>query len=212
MPGSSLWLTPPPSHPLYPILSFLISQRLPSDFPSEAGAADARLAPEYFAPHMTLSSGISPGLYGDDPQRWLDSIPWPSADEIKVRFEGINSQDTYYRRCYAKVKLDVGIKKIAGLARARGVNGEEDANGEKTQEWLEWWRKEFGPHVSLMYGDVPISDDRLKEITKVVEEGGVKLTEPEGNVEGNGWNGGVVWLVPTDKDIKDWKPIAKRVL
>lgn len=99
---------------------------------------------------MTLSSGISPDLYGDDPQRWLDSIPWPSAHEVKVRFEGINSQNTYYRRCYAKVKLDEGIKKIAGLARARGVNGEEDANGAKTQEWLEWWRKEFGPHVSLM--------------------------------------------------------------
>ena len=59
---------------------------------------------------------------------------------------------------------------------------------------------------------MPINDDRLKEIAKVVEEGGVKLTEPEGNVEGDGWIGGVVWLVPTDKDIKDWKPIAKRVL
>lgn len=59
---------------------------------------------------------------------------------------------------------------------------------------------------------MPIGDDKLKEIAKVVEEGGVKLSEPEGHVEGNGWDGGVVWLVPTDKDIKDWKPIAKRVL
>lgn len=26
------------------------------------------------------------------------------------------------------------------------------------------------------------------------------------------WEGGVVWLVPTDKDITEWKPIATRTL
>ncbi|KAK3903963.1 hypothetical protein C8A05DRAFT_32259 [Staphylotrichum tortipilum] len=81
---------------------------------------------------------------------------------------------------------------------------------------LEEWRREFGPHLSLMYGDEPISDETLKGITKVVQQAGIKLAdELEGNKEGawEGWEGGVIWLVPTDKPISEWgTPIATRQL
>jgi 2',3'-cyclic-nucleotide 3'-phosphodiesterase len=47
----------------------------------------------------------------------------------------------------------------------------------------------------------------------VVQEAGIQLAEqrPEGS-GWDGWDGGVVWLVPTDKPIAEWKPIATREL
>lgn len=98
---------------------------------------------------MTLTSDVPPSVYGSDPQAWLDSIPFPSAEHVKVRFGKVKSQDVFYRRCYISVGYE-GVKDLAGVSRARGVFGEEDERGEKTKEWLEWWRKQFGPHVSLM--------------------------------------------------------------
>ena len=64
-------------------------------------------------------------------------------------------------------------------------------------------------------GDEPIADDTLKEITKVVQQSGITLSdEPSGNEgEWNGWDGGVIWLVPTDKPISEWgTAIATRQL
>ncbi|KAK4170912.1 2',3'-cyclic-nucleotide 3'-phosphodiesterase [Triangularia setosa] len=148
MPGSSLWLTPPPTNPLYPILPKLISSTLPAKFPSEA-ASSPRVTPHFFAPHMTLTSDVSPSVYGSNPQAWLDAIPFPSAASVKVKFGKVKSQEAFYRRCYISVGYE-GVKDLAGVARARGVFDEADEHGEKTKEWLEWWRKEFGPHVSLM--------------------------------------------------------------
>lgn len=62
---------------------------------------------------------------------------------------------------------------------------------------------------------MPLADETLKEVTRVVRQAGVKLAEDDhdSNEEGSGWNGwdgGVIWLVPTDKPIADWKPIAAR--
>ena len=137
MPGCSLWLVPPPSHPLHAILSTLISKTLPSKFPGKT-------EPD-FPPHMTLASNVLPSTYGDDPQTWLDAIPWPAAS---VRFETVKSEDTFFRRCYLKVTF-TGVRDIAGLAWARGV-GEEESVGERTESWLEEWTAGFGPHISLI--------------------------------------------------------------
>jgi len=160
MPGSSLWLVPPPSSPLSHILRELITSTLPSHFPAETGAVTSpstptSLSPHFFPAHITLTSGISPETYGDDdPQAWLDSIPWPE-EKPKVRFSGIESQDVFYRRCFIKVELNEGVRKLAGLARARGViapqvGGDEGEVGKRVEEWLVQWEKAFGPHVSLM--------------------------------------------------------------
>lgn len=140
MPGSSLWLIPPSSHPLYKIISELITEDLPSYFPELTGPP--------FAPHMTLTSNIDPAVYGDKPQEWLDSIPWPAARDVQVRFETVRTQDVFFRRCYVKVAFD-GVRDVAAIARARGVNGEENI-GTKTEQWLDEWKSDFGPHVSLI--------------------------------------------------------------
>ena len=64
---------------------------------------------------------------------------------------------------------------------------------------------------------MPIGEETFREVTKVVQEAGVRLsgeesagTEPDSGLDG--WDGGVVWLVPTDRPIAEWKPIATREL
>ncbi|KAK8103651.1 2- 3 cyclic phosphodiesterase [Apiospora kogelbergensis] len=210
MPGSSLWLVPPPTHPLHAIISDLITRTLPSAFPDLTGPT--------FAPHMTLTSGIDPGVYGDDPQGWLDAVPWPRAAGVDVALDRVATQDVFFRRCYLQVAFEDGVRDLAGLARAVGVNGEGYEIGPVTREWLEEWREAFGPHVSLIYGSNPIDDQKLGEISKTVEEAGVSLSSSSEHGSGDasggrgGWKGGVVWLVPTDKPIDEWKPIATRTL
>ncbi|KAK3991464.1 putative cyclic phosphodiesterase [Cladorrhinum sp. PSN332] len=213
MPGSSLWLLPPPSHPLFPLLTSLIASTLPTHFPSLT-SSPLLPKPEYFSPHMTLTSDISPSLYstqdGDGAQAWLDSIPFPPSSKVKIRFGRINSQDVFWRRCFISVGYE-GIRDVVAKAREYGAEGVGEK--EKVEKWLEWWRAEFGGHVSLMYGDEEITDEVMKDIEKVVIGAGVKLPEIDSDKgEWDGWEGGVVWLVPTDGPIKDWKPIATRTL
>ncbi|KAK4155614.1 2',3'-cyclic-nucleotide 3'-phosphodiesterase [Chaetomidium leptoderma] len=227
--------------------SLLIHTTLPARFPREA-ASSARVTPHFFPAHVTLTSEIPPARYGDEPQAWLDGVDFSSLggfhsrsgsgsqsglsgggiDTHKVttvvRFERVESQDVFYRRCFVRVGFE-GVRALAGVARAVGVLGEgvevdRDPDGgvrfgEGTEKWLSSWRAEFGPHLSLMYGDEPISEETLKEITKVVQQAGVKLSDEETGAteEGGGWDGGVIWLVPTDKPISEWgKPIATRQL
>ena len=72
-------------------------------------------------------------------------------------------------------------------------------------------------------GDVPINEETLAKITAAVERAGVDLgssgkqTDLSGDGgtsdgERNGWDGGTIWLVPTDRPIREWKPIATREL
>ncbi|KUI59973.1 2',3'-cyclic-nucleotide 3'-phosphodiesterase [Cytospora mali] len=202
MPGSSLWLTPPPSHPLHAILTKLIETSIPAHFPHTTPR------PPIFSPHMTLTSNVNPSIYADQPQEWLDGIAFPPASEVDVEFERVKTEDVYYRRCYIKCAFE-GVKDVAAIARARGVEGEAEV-GEKTKAWLVEWKEAFGPHVSLMYGDMTIDEAKLNEVERIVRESGVSFREPSG--ENTGWKGGVVWLVPTDKNIAEWKPIATRTL
>ncbi|KAF3763447.1 2, 3 cyclic phosphodiesterase [Cryphonectria parasitica EP155] len=205
MPGSSLWLVPPSSHPIHAILAKLISSELPLHLPS------ASPPPPLFSPHLTLTSNIDPAKYGDDPQGWLNSIPFPSSADVQVIFERVKTEDVFFRRCYISCGWD-GVRDTAGIARARGVIGEETVQQETTK-WLAEWREAFGPHVSLLYGDMPIDEAKLKEIEQAVQEAGITLSQDKGKSERfDGWDGGIVWLVPTDKDIAEWKPIATRLL
>lgn len=142
MPGSSLWLTPPASHPLHAIITNLIETSIPAHFPNTTPR------PPIFSPHLTLTSNVDPGIYADQPQRWLDEIPFPSAEDVNVSFEKVKTEDVFYRRCYLKCVYD-GVKDVAAIARARGVEGEADV-GKITEAWLAEWQGSFGPHVSLM--------------------------------------------------------------
>ena len=66
------------------------------------------------------------------------------------------------------------------------------------------------PTLSPSSHDCPkVSQDEIDKTSVSVREAGVDL---EGNGELGGWTGGVVVLVPTDRAIKDWIPLARRKL
>ena len=157
MPGSSLWLLPPPSHPLHSTLQTLIRTTLPAHFPREA-ASSPQVVPHFFPAHITLTSDISPETYGADSQGWVDRVfarfssSSSSSDgsgeeggvlpEVRVRFERVVSQEVFYRRCFVRVGFE-GVRVLAGVARAAGVVGEEVGFGEEGEvrfgEGTEGW-------------------------------------------------------------------------
>lgn len=84
----------------------------------------------------------------------------------------------------------------------------EGYGGEK--EAADWATKEYNPHLSLLYHDCPSVDAiGLAEIEKLADSAGVNLT---GQSDLGGWIGGRLVLIPTDKPIGQWSPIAEREL
>lgn len=69
-------------------------------------------------------------------------------------------------------------------------------------------------NTEMPSGDTPIDENTMREVEEAVEETGIALAagESSGPQSMVGWEGGVVWLVPTDKSIAEWKPIATRTL
>lgn len=59
-------------------------------------------------------------------------------------------------------------------------------------------------------GDVTIDEAKLKQIEDAVKESGLSFENASHDM--GGWKGGIVWLVPTERDIEKWKPIATRTL
>jgi 2',3'-cyclic-nucleotide 3'-phosphodiesterase len=194
MPGSSLWLLPPPSDsPINDLLASLIAQTSLRFHSTHS-----------FLPHVTLTSDISPGKYSSDPQAWLDSLDLPSGNEVQVKFKQLASDDVFVRKLYIQCHKTDGIKKLAGACRQE-VEG--FGNDSKAKEWA---NDQYNPHVSLLYHDCPlVGAEGLSEVEQLAQEVGVDLTGESGH---GGWSGGRVVLVPTDKPINLWEPIASRKL
>lgn len=133
MPGSSLWLLPPIDHPLNDLLPTLID-RTSSHFNS----------PHRFLPHVTLTSDISPSLYSQDAQAWLDSIQLPSKHDVSVQFEALASEDVFFRKLYIKCEKNDGIKQLGKICRSlvKGVEDDEVAHV--------WAETSYTPHLSLL--------------------------------------------------------------
>ena len=132
MPGSSLWLLPPQSHPLTPVLTTLI-KTVSTHFSS----------PHAFIPHVTLTSEISPSTYEKDPQVWLDSLDFLKADDVSVRFERLETSSVFFRKMTIRVAKE-GVRALATIARTV-VEG--SAAEEQPRKWVE---ESFEPHLSLL--------------------------------------------------------------
>lgn len=132
MPGSSLWLLPPPNHPLNAIL-FTLIQETAAHFDSE----------HLFLPHVTLTSEIDPTVYGSEPQPWLDSLELPSSADVHVKFGHLNSEDVFVRKLYIRVDKE-GVLGL-GKASRRQVNGYSDEDVAK-----KWAEEQYVPHLSLL--------------------------------------------------------------
>jgi 2',3'-cyclic-nucleotide 3'-phosphodiesterase len=191
MPGASLWLLPPASHPLNAKLSTLIRR-------SKAHFASTHL----FLPHITLTSDIDPAVYGADPQAWLDALHLPAAEHVVVRFTNLASEDVYVRKLYIACRKLDGLCELAAACRreVKGFDEEEKAQG--------WVKEKYAPHASLLYHDcAPIKADGLALVEEWAKEVGVELA---GQGESEGWNGGRVLIVPTQRPIEEWVPLAER--
>jgi len=101
------------------------------------------------------------------------------------------------------VKTD-GIKKLAAICRRQVEGFGEDSVASK------WANDQYNPHVSLLYHDChQVGMEGLSEVEQLARKAGVDHTGESGH---GGWSGGRIVLVPTDKPIAQWIPIASRKL
>ena len=126
MPGSSLWLLPPPSTSLTTTLQSLITTSIPSLFPS---------TPPSFIPHITLTSNIT--SIPSDPQVWLDDLVLPELSSIEIQSPKVGH--IFFQ------KLTLACHKSAQLtALAKACR--EQAVGDDAEVFAEG----YYPHASLM--------------------------------------------------------------
>jgi 2',3'-cyclic-nucleotide 3'-phosphodiesterase len=140
--GSSLWLCPPHTSPLHPLLSSLIRTTVPSRFPEVSN-------PPVFPPHITITSDtIPPELPGaSSPADWLraELEPiLPAAQDLHARFCGLDSEDFFFRKLTIRVEKGGGVAELARKCREKLVEG---GNAEAAKAWVE---EKYRPHLSLL--------------------------------------------------------------
>jgi 2',3'-cyclic-nucleotide 3'-phosphodiesterase len=121
---------------------------------------------------------------------------------VQVRFEKLASEDVFVRKLYIQCVKTDELEKLAATCRMKveGFEKEEKANN--------WATEQYKPHLSLLYHDCPVVDaEGLSGVRELVQKAGVSLG---GSGELAGWVGGRVVLVPTDKPINQWVPVAER--
>jgi 2',3'-cyclic-nucleotide 3'-phosphodiesterase len=202
--SSSLWLiTPTDGHPFNKSLKDLISSTIPSDFPH---------APKHnFIPHVTVTSEIDPARTyekASSPQEWLDSLTLPAfqkeKNEVVIELEELEAGEKFFKKLTLRARKDANLLKFASKVREQALSLSE-ADGEK------WAEKEYLPHLSLFYGDIPKSDVQ-KKISLVELQLGFEIGSLFDCCGGTLAMGAKLVLVDTSKDIKDWTPIAERSL
>ncbi|KAH7027098.1 2',3'-cyclic-nucleotide 3'-phosphodiesterase [Macrophomina phaseolina] len=224
MPGFSLWLVPPASSAIHTTLSTLIASALPAQFPADA-------SPPRFVPHVTLTAAIEAAAFSHasapepqqkrDAQAWLDGLRLPAAADVRVRFAALDVGEQFVKKLTLRVRNEAeregegagsGLRELARVARLRGVElkGRGKEESRERREVVERWLDEaYLPHCSLVYGSMPISDEKKAQLQAVVEKAGISV---DGSGEMGGWEGGSVWLVPTFLPISEWQPWVKRDL
>lgn len=136
-------------------------------------------------------------------------LPIPAADcdgddRIVVDLTTLEAGEAFFKKLTLRVaKPNAPLEKLAIACRAQGVCS---GDFERAREWE---RMEYEPHLSVMYADMPLKEadkkipallqdfDRAKAIFKPARDGTVAVS-------------GSVVLVPTDREIDQWKPIARR--
>ena len=147
MPGSSLWLVPPPDSALYAALSTLITTSIPSIYPNAN--------PFTFHPHITLTadtvaapSSTSKGPTPEEIQQWLDGLDLPSTTTINLNVQIKEPQvgTPFFRKLTLRCENTSELKALAAACRKKAGSG-TGFGEEEVQCWVE---VEYGPHASLM--------------------------------------------------------------
>ena len=142
----ALWLMPLEGSPFTKTAKELISDTVPRQFLSEDKY-------EIFEPHVTLTSDIDIG--DKSPQEWLDQLKLPAFkaehDEVLLELDTVEAEDAHFRKMNIALAENANLRKLAAVCREQGTGASEaDAQA--------WAKREFRPHMSLLYADVPTAD------------------------------------------------------
>lgn len=193
----SLWLIPHADNPFTKTVQELIAEEVPKQFlPKEKIQS--------FTPHVTVTPDVDTG--GKSPQEWLDNLQLPEFkaehNEVILLLDQIQAEDPFYRKMNIALEEDANLRKLVAFCRQQAV-GE---NEETAQAWAE---KEYRPHLSLLYADLPTKDVANK-IALIEMKTQFALGDIFACCGGSLCMGGHLALVDTSKPIDQWQPIAKR--
>ena len=197
-----MWLVPPKGSQVEEILSRLITTIIPQHFPELK-------SPPRFLPHLTLTSEIPEEALSNGPQQWLDNLPL-ALDVPYVTFVSLDVDEPFFR----KLTLQVRKHNLYDLPTQIRTAAVERGDAAVAEHWAE---EVYAPHVSLLYADLGIGEEKRREILHDLDEAEISLGE-EGAFQGqenkghNGWIGGRLLLVSTWKDLEKWAVIAERDL
>ncbi len=166
--------------------------------------------PLQFEPHLTLTSDVPQDITDGttDSQAWLDGLHIPISAKPLTRFESLDIGDQFFKKLMLSASK-VPLLELAIQTRAAAV---EDGNQSAASSWA---NKDWAPHVSLLYADVEIAEQKREEVLQALHKAGIRLDEERGvaAVESGdfyGWDGGQIVLVPTWRDPKEWVVVAER--
>lgn len=195
----SLWFIPYDTSPFTKTAKELISDTVPRQFLSEDKV-------NHFHPHITVTSDINKHLDGKSPQEWLDGLELPAFrpehDEVLLELDTVEAEDPFFRKMNISVKENANLQKLAAICRQKGTGASE----EKAQAWS---TKEYRPHMSLLYADVPTQDVKNK-VPLIEMKIGFALGDLFACCGGALCLGSKLVLVDTSKPIKEWDFLAKR--
>ncbi|KAK4631918.1 2',3'-cyclic-nucleotide 3'-phosphodiesterase [Fulvia fulva] len=196
MGGLSLWLIPHDDKPFVKTMQELISETIPRQFDAKTHS---------FQPHVTVTSDISEdAMKGKSPQEWLDSL---LLDELKLKNEHnevlleldtIEAEDPFFRKMNIALKDNENLRKLVALCRRESGLDEAFA------------QKEYRPHFSLLYSDIPTKDVKAK-VPLIEMKIGFALGDLFACCGGALCLGGSMVLVDTRKEIEEWSVMATRV-
>lgn len=205
MGGSSLWLIPASDdNPFNKCLQDLIGSTLPSNF------TDAPKIP--FTPHVTLTSDIDPSktYTQSSPKSWLDNLSLPGEfqkekNEVVIELEALEADSAFFKKVTLRAAKPANLLHLASTLREQAI---PELSGPDAKAWAE---TAFLPHLSLFYGDVPVSEVK-KKIPLIELQLGFELGSLFDCCGGTLAMGARLVLVETSRDIKDWTVIAERQL
>jgi 2'-5' RNA ligase len=196
MPGLSLWLVPREGNPFTKTVQELINDEVPRQFYLPDGKVHS------FIPHVTVTSEIDVKI-ADAPQEWLDKLEFPNFkkehNEVLIELDHIQAEDPFFRKCNIAVSEDANLRTTCAIARKAAGLSEEFARDPK----------QYRPHMSLLYADIP-TEDVKKKVPLIETKFGFAVGDIFACCGGSLSLGGELVLVDTTKPIEEWNIIAKR--
>jgi len=233
MPGWSLWLLPPKPTQITYQLDRQIREFIPQIYSDIVPPTSLPIFPA----HITLTSLIPPLSEDQDAQAWLDSLPLePKSDSsaegkeageneagssdktagagVQVQFKELASGSTFFKRLYIRCHRTPSLLALASLCRRHAVHRGTQTWAPVDENVQQWVEESYDPHISLLYVDLDPTGNRMELVNKGLRGMGIMMAgeERKGMAWMEGWRGGRVWLVPTDRGLGEWRPVAERVL